>query len=107
MSTYQLPMPGERFDGRIVIASCYGRDEGDELDFDTLLLLNDTPDSYYSVVEVSVRTSSVFMELTYPNIVPAAEGYQEYSEAWGGDSIGHDITGRWFFKDADPQEATG
>lgn len=79
-----LPMPNDKLaDERIVIASCHGRDMGDEHDWNALLLLNPTPGSFYSVVQVSAIDGRILNEQVFPNIVPAAREYEEQSGPWG------------------------
>lgn len=91
-----LPLPGDRFFDRIVIASVWGRDgllESERLRFAgepeflaTLLLLNPTA-PYYTVAQIKSQDGlfdpwSITASDDFPNINPAVtDGYAQ----WGGD----------------------
>lgn len=67
-----IPMPGDKLaDGRTVIASNYGGDDGDQYD---VLVLNPTPE-FYSLLLLDAVDLAVVTESTFRNIIPAAEAY--------------------------------
>lgn len=69
----RLPMPGERFNRGVVVASCWINDlDGCEY-FAVLLLLDEAP--YYRVREYD--REGVIWGLSFDNIVPATAEYQE------------------------------
>lgn len=83
-TTYDLPMPGDGYDGRTVVASCFVADEVSDPYGDShaaVLLLNAEP-PFYAVasIEWSGGSWANTDEETFANIVLAGEHY-------------HDVTG--------------
>lgn len=74
-----LPMPGERLHGAVVVASVWVNDEGPDLTA-LVLLLRPEP-QFYAVADIyqGRKTSGweVSYETEHPNIVPAVDEYQE------------------------------
>lgn len=79
----KLPLPGDQFDGRTVIASTWTDDLSDTR-LATLLLLNHAP-PYYTVAEIVAKPGKAWQlgeHDEFPNINPAVtDGYAQ----WGGD----------------------
>lgn len=79
MSTLDLPMPNERFDGATVVASTWLRDDADDPPVTALLLLLEPSPPYYRVAEIEDRHGEwrkAFFE-DFPNINPATKAYAE------------------------------
>lgn len=76
-----LPLPGEQYDGRIVVASVYVGDLSHEDYDDWLLLTLDPAEPFYRVTVYDGRTGSIKWSTAYDNIVPAVREY----ESQGGD----------------------
>jgi hypothetical protein len=73
-----IPLPNDRFDGSIVIASLWLRDDGPVV---AVLVLLDPSPPYYRVVDIKwehdkwVRQGGT--QEAFPNIVPTVEHYQQ------------------------------
>jgi hypothetical protein len=80
-TTYDLPLPGETFDGRTVIASTWVRDDEEPI-LALLMLLNPKP-PYYTVASLIWSGGGWVIEASedQPNINPATEAYSNQ----GGD----------------------
>lgn len=72
-----LPMPGEQFDGRIVIASIWIRDD-EQPPLALLMLLNSMP-PYYTVAEITFVDDAwtITSSDDHPNINPATACYAD------------------------------
>lgn len=83
--TLELPMPNETFDGKTVVASCWINDSyelgpNEDLSVAVVLLMADTPGSYYQVMELEAQEGDYWRVTQYrphTNIVFAAEDYRE------------------------------
>jgi len=76
-TSYDLPMPGDKFAGT-VIASCWEADDPDELVLAGLLVLNDAP-PFYTVMQIAMRGGRWNIETRehHRNIVDATHAYAE------------------------------
>lgn len=72
-----LPLPNEQFDGDIVVASVWQRDD---VAPETALLLTLRPEPlYYRVRDIEMRNGEwvVTVSSAFPNIVPAVRDYED------------------------------
>lgn len=79
-----LPMPGDHFDGKTVIASVWGNDEPDDeaVNGCTVLTL-DAGAPFYILLQCYSNPSGgweIDMRQSFDNIVPAADAYREFVE---------------------------
>lgn len=85
MTLPELPMPGEEFDGGVVIASVWRQDDDNDPDgypvSALLLLLDENPDFYRVQHIYAEYPNTTRWELAeskqYPNIVPAVRAYED------------------------------
>jgi hypothetical protein len=83
-----LPMPGEMFhETLLVVASCWMRDDiGHPLMAVLLVVDPDTPGQFYNVLDIEEIEGEwqIVSVVPFPNIVPAAQYYDDNYISWGG-----------------------
>lgn len=75
----ELPLPGDEFDGGIVLGSGFVADHLIGL----LLMYPEKPGQYYAVGEYNLENYRNIWSAVYENIVPAAAAFADF-EFWGG-----------------------
>lgn len=83
----ELPMPGDTFKNTLVVASCWMRDDiGYPLLAVLLVIDPHTPGNYYNVLDIEEIEGEwqIVTVTTFPNIVPAAQYYDDEYIQWGG-----------------------
>ena len=74
-----LPMPGDKWDDKIVVASGTVTDDV----YGLLLIVPNQPGRYYQVVEYEAEFDAITFAMAYENIVPAAAAFHEQFGFWG------------------------
>jgi hypothetical protein len=80
MNEHNLPMPTTTHGGRTVVASCWLNDDEDYGPVTYALLTFAAGEEFYAVEEWEIVAGGAPVKIygcSYPNIIPAAEGFSE------------------------------